>query len=70
MLTETGYEIKKSHDLLSLWGVDGGRGLCKFGKVRGRSGGGAGGGGGGLSKPNKCKQGGMGVPNFGHFVIT
>ena len=28
------------------------------------------GGGGGLSKSNKCKQGGMGVPNFGHFVIT
>ena len=41
-----------------------GWGLCKFGKVRGRSGGG-----GGLSKPNKCKQEGMGVPNFGHFVI-
>ena len=44
-----------------------GWGLCKFGKVRGRSGGGEGG---GLSKPNKSKQGGMGVPNFGHFVIT
>ena len=64
MLTETGYETIKSHDLLSLWGVDGGGGFVNLERfVEGVVGGG------GLSKPNKCKQGGMGVPNFGHFVI-
>ena len=30
MLTETGYETIKSHDLLSLWGVDGGGGFVNL----------------------------------------